>query len=64
MLEPQRMAERALAAVTQEAYVPGISTCAVEDLVRAMGLAGVAKSEVARTCHDIDAGPHAACRMG
>ena len=37
-LEPRRMAEKALTAVIQEAYVHGISTRSVDDLVRAMGL--------------------------
>ncbi len=39
----------------QEAYVHGISTRAVDDLVQAMGLAGVSKSEVSRICQEIDA---------
>ena len=55
ILEPRRTAERALAAVIQEAYVHGVSTRAVDDLVRAMGLAGVSKSEVSRVCQEIDA---------
>ena len=55
ILEPRRTAERALAAVIQEAYVHGISTRAVDDLVQAMGLAGVSKSEVSRICQEIDA---------
>ncbi len=54
-LEPRRTAERALAAVIQEAYVHGVSTRAVDDLVRAMGLAGISKSEVSRVCQEIDA---------
>jgi putative transposase len=55
ILEPRRTAERALAAVIQEAYVHGVSTRAVDDLVRAMGLAGVSKSEVSRVCQELDA---------
>ncbi|HEV3475728.1 MAG TPA: IS256 family transposase [Actinomycetota bacterium] len=55
ILEPRRTAERALAAVIQEAYVHGVSTRAVDDLVQAMGLAGVSKSEVSRICQEIDA---------
>ena len=43
-LEPRRMAEKALTAVIQEAYVHGISTRSVDDLVQAMGCAGVSKS--------------------
>src|SRR5919202_629589 len=49
-LEPRRTAERALAAVIQEAYVHGVSTRAVDDLVHAMGGSGVSKSEVSRLC--------------
>jgi putative transposase len=54
ILEPRRTAERALAAVIQEAYVHGVSTRAVDDLVQAMGLCGVSKSEVSRICREID----------
>ncbi len=54
ILEPRRTAERALAAVIQEAYVHGVSTRAVDDLVQAMGLSGVSKSEVSRVCQEID----------
>jgi putative transposase len=53
-LEPRRMAEKALTAVIQEAYVHGISTRAVDDLVRAMGMEGVSKSQVSRLCAEID----------
>jgi transposase-like protein len=53
-LEPRRTAEKALAAVIQEAYVHGVSTRAVDDLVRAMGGAGVSKSQVSRLCEEID----------
>jgi transposase-like protein len=53
-LEPRRTAERALAAVIQEAYVQGISTRSVDDLVQAMGLSGVSKSEVSRLCAELD----------
>ena len=54
-LEPRRMAEKALTAVIQEAYVHGISTRSVDDLVRAMGATGVSKSQVSRLCEEIDA---------
>ncbi len=40
-LEPRRMAEKALTAVVQEAYVQGVSTRAVDDLVQAMGMSGI-----------------------
>jgi putative transposase len=53
-LEPRRTAEKALVAVIQEAYVHGISTRAVDDLVRAMGGGGMSKSQVSRLCADID----------
>jgi len=55
-LEPRRTAEKALTAVIQEAYVQGVSTRAVDDLVKAMGGTGVSKSQVSRLCEDIDAG--------
>ena len=54
-LEPRRLAEKALAAVVQEAYVHGVSTRSVDDLVRAMGGTGVSKSQVSRQCEEIDA---------
>ncbi|PXW49985.1 IS256 family transposase [Methylobacterium sp. B4] len=54
-LEPRRMAEKALTAVIQEAYIQGISTCSVDDLVRAMGGTGISKSQVSRLCEEIDA---------
>lgn len=53
-LEPRRMAEKALTAVIQEAYIQGISTRSVDDLVRAMGTSGVSKSQVSRLCEEID----------
>src|SRR5258705_5545950 len=53
-LEPRRMAEKALAAVVQEAYVQGVSTRSVDDLVKAMGMTGVSKSQVSRLCTEID----------
>jgi transposase-like protein len=53
-LEPRRMAEKALTAVIQEAYIQGISTRSVDDLVRAMGMSGISKSQVSRLCEEID----------
>ena len=53
-LEPRRTAEKALMAVIQEAYIQGVSTRAVDDLVRAMGLTGTSKSQVSRLCEEID----------
>lgn len=54
VLEPRRMAEKALTAVIQEAYVQGLSTRAVDDLVNAMGMSGISKSQVSRLCEEID----------
>ena len=51
-LEPRRLAEKALAAVVQEAYVHGVSTRSVDDLVKAMS--GISKSQVSRLCEEID----------
>src|SRR5512147_427427 len=53
-LEPRRMAEKALTAVVQEAYVQGVSTRSVDDLVQAMGMSGISKSQVSRLCGEID----------
>src|SRR6195952_4860966 len=53
-LEPRRMAEKALTAVLQEAYIQGISTRSVDDLVKALGMSGISKSQVSRLCMEID----------
>src|ERR1700744_5436815 len=53
-LELRRTAEKALTAVIQEAYVHGVSTRSVDDLVRAMGACGVSKSQVSRLVEEID----------
>ena len=61
-LEPRRMAEKALTAVIQEAYIQGVSTRSVDDPsanevcreVKAMGMSGISKSQVSRLCEDID----------
>ena len=53
-LEPRRMAEKALTAVVQEAYIQGVSTRSVDDLVQAMGMTGISKSQVSRLCGEID----------
>src|SRR3546814_918066 len=53
-LEPRRLAEKALTAVIQEAYIQGISTRSVDDLVKAMGMSGISKSQVSRLCGEID----------
>src|SRR5689334_10227143 len=54
-LEPRRMAEKALTAVIQEAYIQGISTRSVDDMVKAMGGSGISKSQVSRLCEEVDA---------
>jgi putative transposase len=53
-LEPRRIAEKALTAVIQEAYIQGISTRSVDDLVKALGMEGISKSQVSRLCGEID----------
>ena len=53
-LEPRRMAEKALTTVIQEAYIHGVSTRSVDDLVKALGMSGVSKSQVSRLCAEID----------
>jgi transposase-like protein len=53
-LEPRRLAEKALTAVVQEAYVHGVSTRSVDDLVKAMGMSGISKSQASRLCEEID----------
>src|ERR1700690_688565 len=53
-LEPRRMAEKAIAAVVQEAYVQGVSTRSVDELVQAMGMDGISKSQVSRLCEELD----------
>ena len=58
-LEPRRASEKALVAVIQEAYVHGVSTRSVDDLVKAMGMTGISKSQVSRLCTEIDDRVHA-----
>ena len=53
------MAEKALTAVIQEAYIQGISTRSVDELVKAMGMGGISKSQVSRLCEEIDERVHA-----
>jgi putative transposase len=54
LLEPRRRAERALSAVVQEAYVHGVSTRKVDDLVKALGMSGISKSRVSELCEELD----------
>src|SRR3954465_16070739 len=53
-LEPAKATEKALVAVIQEAWIGGVSTRRVDDLVPAMGLTGISKSQVSKLCKDID----------
>ena len=54
LLEPRRRAERALLSVVQQAYVEGVSTRRVDDLVRSLGCEGISKSQVSRICAELD----------
>ena len=54
LLEPRRRAERALLSVVQQAYIAGVSTRKVDALVQALGLDGIDKSLVSRTCRELD----------
>jgi putative transposase len=54
LLEPRRRAERALSAVVQEAYVHGVSTRKVDELVKALGMRGISKSRVSELCEELD----------
>jgi putative transposase len=54
MLDPRKRAERALVAVVQEAYVQGISTRREDDLVHALGMNGISKSQVSRLCQELN----------
>lgn len=53
-MEPRRTSEKALVAVIQEAWIGGVSTRRVDELVQAMGLTGISKSTVSKLCKDID----------
>ena len=55
LLEPRKRAEQALVAVVREAYVQGVSTRKVDDLVKALGLDGISRSQVSRLCQALDA---------
>jgi putative transposase len=55
LLEPRRRAEKALLSVVQEAYVGGVSTRRVEEIVAALGVSGLSRSEVSRICGALDA---------
>ena len=53
-LEPRKASEQALVAVIQEAWIRGVSTRHVDEMVQAMGLSGISKSPVSKLCKDID----------
>jgi putative transposase len=53
-LEPRKVSEKALVAVIQEAWIGGVSTRRVDELVQAMGLSGIGKSTVSKLCKEID----------
>ena len=53
-LEPRKMSEKALVAVVQDAYVKGVSTRKVDDLVQALGMSGISKSQVSKLCGELD----------
>lgn len=57
-LEPRRLAERALVAVIQEAYVHGVSTRKVDELVQTLSMTGISKSEVSRLCSKLGNAGH------
>ena len=54
LVEPRRRTEKALLSVVQEAYVHGVSTRKVDDLVRALGIDGISRSKVSRICAALD----------
>ncbi len=58
-LEPRKTVEKALVAVIQEAWIAGVSTRRVDELVQAMGMTGISKSSVSKLCKDIDERVHA-----
>jgi transposase-like protein len=61
LLEPRRRGEKALHAVVVEAYVKGVSTRKVDDLVKALGIDGISRSEVSRICKALDHEVRAFC---
>ncbi len=54
LLEPRRRSERALLSVVQQAYIEGVSTRRVDDLVKSLGCEGISKSQVSRICQELD----------
>lgn len=54
LIEPRRRIDRAMLSVIQEAYIHGVSTRKVDDIVTALGMTGVSKSSVSRICSELD----------
>jgi len=54
LLQPRKRTEQALVAVVQEAYVQGVSTRRVDEVVQALGMTGISKSQVSRICQSLD----------
>jgi len=54
LLEPRRRSEKALLSVVQQAYVEGVSTRKVDDLIKSLGCDGISKSQVSHICRDLD----------
>ena len=54
LLEPRRRSEKALLSVIQQAYVEGVSTRRVDDLIQALGCDGISSSQVSRICEQLD----------
>ena len=54
LLEPRRRSEKALLAVIQQAYIEGVSTRRVDDLIKALGCDGISSSQVSRICEQLD----------
>lgn len=54
LLEPRKRAERALVATVREAYIQGVSIRRVDDLVQALGLEGISRSQVSLLCQELD----------
>ncbi|MCY4416868.1 MAG: transposase [Chloroflexi bacterium] len=54
LLDPRRRSEKALLSVVQQAYVEGVSTSRVDDLIKSLGCDGISKSQVSRICRDLD----------
>ena len=63
LLEPRRRSEKALLAVIQQAYVKGVSTRRVDDLIKALGCDGISSSQVSRICEQLVSRVNYICRL-